>query len=78
MQQVTKTAREITKKPVEDNLVDSDKDDEEDSTDDEELIGPLPPPLLGKRFTVHVTCFCFFIICRFLFLSCIIIIIVCS
>lgn len=46
MQQVTKTAREITKKPEEDQPVGSDKDEED--SDDEDIIGPLPPPSLGK------------------------------
>lgn len=54
MQQVTKTAREITKKPEERTLADSDKEDEEDSSDDEDIIGPLPPPMLGKHFACLV------------------------
>lgn len=38
MEQVKKTAREITKKPVEENLADSDSEDDED-----DFIGPPIP-----------------------------------
>lgn len=48
MQQVTKTAREITKRSEESESAaqkESESDDSED--EDDEIIGPLPPPNFG-------------------------------
>lgn len=51
MQQVTKTAREITKRNEEEQINNC-ASDSEDSEDSEELIGPLPPPEL-RMFRIY-------------------------
>lgn len=57
MQQVTKTAREITKhseqiENIKDTSGSENSEDDEDG-DDDDVIGPLPPPELGNT-QVHV------------------------
>lgn len=48
MQQVTKTAREITKRSDEQQNSQSASESDESEDDDDEVIGPLPPPELSK------------------------------
>lgn len=57
MQQVTKTAREITKRNEEQQNVNnaSESDDSDEEDDDDEIIGPLPPPDLGMYFKNYIT-----------------------
>lgn len=57
MEQVKKTAREITKKPAEERLMDSDTDDDND--DDDPFIGPpIPIGNFSNFFTNKVLMLC--------------------